>query len=80
MTAKELAKLIQDSPEFIGGKQKVVLYSCETGKMPDGIAQQLADLLGVVVEAPNAHLFPQKTGGFFVGYLEIKCGRRRGMY
>ena len=39
---------------------------CETGKLPNGFAQQLADNLGVLVEAPNRELYPTKTGGLEV--------------
>ena len=64
LDANQVAYLIQNSPQYIGGKQKVVLYACETGSTSNGLAKQLAKKLGVNVVAPDALLFPTKTGGF----------------
>ena len=60
----QVAVLIKHSSLYIGGKQKVKLYACETGKDKDGFAQQLANILGVIVEAPPALLAPNKEGEF----------------
>ena len=60
----QVAVLIKHSSLYIGGKQKVKLYACETGKDKDGFAQQLANILGVTVEAPPALLAPNKKGEF----------------
>ena len=64
LDADQVAHLIRNSPQYVGGEQKVKLYSCETGKLPNGFAQQLANNLGILVEAPNRELHPTKTGGF----------------
>ena len=68
--AKEVAYLIKQSPQYIGGKQRIKLYACNTGKTPNGFAQQLADILGVEVEAPNMFVYPTKKGQFKVGILQ----------
>ena len=68
--AKEVAHLIRHSPQYVGGKQRIRLYACSTGKKPDGFAQQLADILGVEVEAPNMLVYPTKDGEFMVGVLK----------
>ena len=60
----QVAVLIKHSSLYIGGKQKVKLYACETGKDKDGFAQQLANILGVTVEAPPALLAPNNKGEF----------------
>lgn len=39
--AKEVAYLISKSPQYVGGRQRVKLYACNTGKNSDGFAQQL---------------------------------------
>lgn len=75
LDAESVAYLIKNSPEYIGGNQKVILYSCETGKEPNGFAQKLSNILGVVVEAPNAEIRPKKTGGFLVGYVYKEGGQ-----
>ena len=68
--SKEVAHLIRHSPQYVGGKQRIRLYACSTGKKPDGFAQQLADILGVEVEAPNMLVYPTKDGEFMVGVLK----------
>ena len=70
MGSKEVAHLIRHSPQYVGGKQRIKLYACSTGKKPDGFAQQLADILGVEVEAPNMLVYPTKDGEFMVGVLK----------
>lgn len=66
LDARQVAHIIRHSPAYKGGKQKVILYSCNTGKDPDGIARQLADILGCIVKAPNTEVHPLKSGGFLV--------------
>ena len=68
--AKEVAYLISKSPQYVGGRQRVKLYACNTGKNSDGFAQQLANILGVEVEAPNMLVYPTKEGDFRVGVLQ----------
>ena len=65
--AWEVAIKIRRSKEFIGGHQIIKLYSCETGKESDGFAQQLADILGVMVMAPDKKVYVLGNK-FFVGY------------
>ncbi len=75
LSAQQVAEEIRKSGEFIGGKQKVILYACNTGKESDGFAKQLADILGVIVEAPNTEIHPQKTGEFLVADVVKRFGR-----
>ena len=49
--AKEAAEMIRNSREFHG--QPIRLVSCQTGAKKNGIAQQIADELGVEVMAPT---------------------------
>lgn len=49
--AKEAAEMIRNSREFHG--QPIRLVSCQTGAKNNGIAQQIADELGVEVMAPT---------------------------
>ncbi len=65
--AWEVAIRIRNSKEFIGGHQIVQLYCCETGKYTNGFAQQLADILGVTVKAPDKKVYPL-NGRMVVGY------------
>ncbi|MEZ3495394.1 MAG: RHS repeat-associated core domain-containing protein [Lachnospiraceae bacterium] len=65
--AWEVAVRVRNSEEFIGGRQIVQLYCCETGKYSNGFAQQLADILGVTVKAPNKKVYPL-NGRVVVGY------------
>ena len=75
LDAEKLAADILNSPEYIGGKQKVILYACRTGKEPDGLAQQLSNILGVVVDAPNTEIWIKKSGGFLIGDI-TRVGNR----
>ncbi len=60
-----LAQLIENSPE-IGG-QPVRLLSCETGCLPEGFAQNLANKLGVPVSAPNDIIWAWPNGELSIG-------------
>ena len=64
--AWEIAKRIRQTEGYVGGKQIIRLYSCNTGSKKDGFAQQLADILNVTVEAPNRYIYPTKQGGFTI--------------
>lgn len=66
LNAGQAAYLVRNSPQYVGGNQKVILYACDNGKASNGFAKQLADSLGVVVEAPNRKLFPTLTGEFVI--------------
>jgi len=46
--------------------QPIRLFSCDTGKDPNGFAQQLADELGVKVTAPTEPVWSTKNGEPFV--------------
>nr|WP_185746128.1 hypothetical protein [Oryzihumus leptocrescens] len=63
--ADTLAKLIVEQPDYDGGP--VRLLSCFTGSSPTGIAQQLADRLGVNVVAPSSKLWMWPDGEMAVG-------------
>lgn len=72
MDARELARIILRDPDYHKG-QPVRLLSCSTGVQPDDgsycVAEQMANILGVEVKAPNDVLKIQANGIFFVGYL-----------
>ena len=53
LNAEQVAMLIRHSPQYVGGKQRIKLYSCSTGKKKGGFAQQLANILQTEVETPN---------------------------
>lgn len=46
----------------------VRLLSCSTGSVDDGFAQQLANALGVEVEAPSDVLIVAPNGKYKIGY------------
>jgi RHS repeat-associated protein len=56
--AKEVAKRIMNSKEFVGGNQIVFLAACKTGAKPNGFAKQLANYLNVTVVAPDKFVYP----------------------
>lgn len=62
--AKEAAELIRNSREFCG--QPIRLIACQTGALPDGIAQQIADELGVSVLAPTETVTVDIDGEMFI--------------
>lgn len=66
LNAEEAAMLIRHSPQYVGGKQRIKIYSCSTGQQKGGFAQQFANILQTEVEAPNTTLFVTKLGGFTV--------------
>jgi hypothetical protein len=51
----------------------VRLISCSTGERPDGIAQQLADRLGVPVKAPNGRLWKVRQLGSVRWVIHDPC-------
>ena len=65
LRAPDLARLIAAQPDYHG--QPVRLVSCFTGERPDGIAQQLANELGVQVVAPSSKLWVWDDGRTAVG-------------
>ena len=66
LTARELARIIKHDSSYHG--EKIRLLSCSTGSTKDGFAQQLANALGVEVEAPSDVLIVAPNGTFKVGY------------
>lgn len=70
MDARELARIILRDPHY-RKKQSIRLLSCSTGMQPvDGsycVAEQLANILGVEVKAPNDMLTIRSDGSFYVG-------------
>lgn len=66
MSARELANIIRRNKDYHG--QKVRLLSCSTGATDDGFAQQLANALGVEVEAPTDILLVWPNGTYIIGY------------
>ena len=66
MSAREVARVISHNENYNG--QKVRMLSCSTGSTDDGFAQQLANSLGVEVEAPTDILYVYADGHFKVGY------------
>lgn len=61
---RDLAALIKARG---GYKGKIIrLLSCETGADPNGFAQNLANKLNMVVEAPNKLLWAEPSGIYYV--------------
>jgi hypothetical protein len=72
INAKQAADIIRRHPEFTG--QPIRLLSCNTGAKADGVAQQLANELGVRVLAPNDYLWAHTDGQFTIGPGEWVAG------
>lgn len=66
LSARELARIIQHNKDYKG--EKIRLLSCSTGSADNGFAQQLANALGVEVEAPSDILFVYPNGSYKIGY------------
>ena len=66
MSARDVATIIRHNKAYNG--QKVRLLSCSTGSTDNGFAQQLANALGVEVEAPTDILLIYPNGAMKVGY------------
>jgi hypothetical protein len=49
------------------GKMPIRLLSCNSGKLPDGIARNLSNKLGVTVKAPNNTLWVYESGEMVIG-------------
>ena len=79
MNAREVARIIMHNESYNG--EKVRLLSCSTGSTEDGFAQQLANALGVEVEAPTDILYVYPDGRMMVGFDgtgEMKIFRPKG--
>ena len=62
--AREAAELIRNSREFCG--KPIRLIACQTGALKEGIAQQIADELGVPVLAPTEIVRVDIDGEMFI--------------
>ncbi len=58
------AKMFKKNPAFKG--KSIRLFSCDTGGDPMGFAQNLANKLNVVVEAPTKWVWADPSGHHFV--------------
>lgn len=67
LDAEQLARLILNSDDYVPGTP-VRLVSCWTGASKSGLAQQLADILGVRVMAPNSVV---AVGKEYIGGVSI---------
>lgn len=68
-SAEEVAELIRNSREFCG--KPIRLIACQTGALKDGIAQQIADELGVNVLAPTEIVNIDILGNMFISDNDI---------
>ena len=84
MNARILASIIRHSEGYTG--QNIRLLSCSTGKSEGPFlcfAEELANALGVTVQAPNLDLYISENGTFQVGeygegaFVEYKPNERR---
>lgn len=66
LSARDVANIIRHNKNYNG--QKVRLLSCSTGALDDGFAQQLANALGVEVEAPSDILLVYPNGTYKISY------------
>ena len=67
--AKEAAEMIRNSREFHG--QPIRLIACQTGAKENGIAQQIADELGVEVMAPTEIANVNINGEIFISNNDV---------
>lgn len=80
LSARDVANIIRHNKNYNG--EKVRLLSCYTGSVENGFAQNLANALGVEVEAPNDVLLVYPNGKFKIGYdgtgkmVTFKPGRK----
>ena len=66
LNARDVARIIKHSELYNG--EKVRLLSCNTGSTDTGFAQQLANALGVEVEAPSDILIVYPNDKYKIGY------------
>ncbi|MEY9933726.1 hypothetical protein ABH926_008386 [Catenulispora sp. GP43] len=62
LSARDMANLLQHTPEWKDDPRPIRLVACNTGEHDEGFAQQLADLLGVEVKAPNTVVWGVRDG------------------
>ena len=61
---RSFARLLSTRQETAG--KNIRLLSCNTGKIPNGFAQGLAQRLGIDVKAPSSYLWVNCSGSYFV--------------
>ena len=64
ITHRALARLIKNDGRLSG--KPIRLLSCNTGHIPRGFAQGLADKLGVPIKAPTEYLWATPLGSYYV--------------
>ena len=62
LSAHDMANLLRHTPEWNDDPRPIRLIACNTGEHDEGFAQQLADLLGVEVKAPNTTVWGRPGG------------------
>lgn len=65
ITARTVSHIILGKADY-HKKQPIRLLSCSTGSVPDGFAQNLANKLNVVVEAPTKLVWAYPDGHYIV--------------
>ena len=65
LDSRTLARMLKNKKDY-SRKQPIRLLSCNTGSDPSGFAQNLANKLGVVVEAPTKLVWALPNGKYFV--------------
>lgn len=81
MGPRLLAKFVKKHPNYLG--QNIRLLSCDTGndshldKEEYCFAEEFANAMGVVVEAPDDKIYVNPDGTWFVGFFERKTELRR---
>lgn len=60
----DIVNWIKSDPSYEGGA--VRLLACSAGRYPDGVAKQVADLLGATVRAPTKDLFVSFDGKYAI--------------
>lgn len=62
LSARDMAGLLRHTPEWQDNPRPIRLIACNTGEHDEGFAQQLSDLLGVEVKAPNTVVWGTNGG------------------
>lgn len=66
---RSFARLLSLRQEISG--KNIRLLSCNTGKIPNGFAQGLAQRLRIDVKAPSSYLWAKWSGSYFVADGEL---------
>lgn len=70
LSAAEVAELVRSDSNW--GHKPIRLFSCETGRGDQPLAQQLAKLLGVKVTAPDGIAWAAADGRYGIYPIEVK--------